>query len=341
MPDQIRPWLKRINGAITGGRTYNLSAAEAQELFHLFLDGAGTDGQLGVFLSIMRSKGTTAEELEGAARAARSRIKFPELPDSCVVVATSRLGKRKSPPMALASAAMAAAAGVPVLLQASPSLRWGGLSPGDTWRNLCGELSGDHKQVELMFSKGPLACWDPTIADNGWKRLQRIEDETTLRGIPDVVTKLLAPDSCNLMSAAIPGPVLGIAANAQESLQHNNALIVQGVDGSLDPSNLETTRGMRIINGVKAPLRIHPGDVAMFEAEEPSLTSDNHIDESASVIQQVLLGAPIPALSSAILSAGLMISLARDGDSIAECVAAASETVHNGSAQKLLASFRK
>jgi anthranilate phosphoribosyltransferase len=119
MADKIRPWLKRINGAITGGRTYNLSESEAQELFHLFLDGAGTDAQLAVFLSVMRSKGTTAEELVGAARAARSRIVFPQLPENCVVVATSRLGKRTAPPLGLAAAAAAAAAGVPVLLHAS------------------------------------------------------------------------------------------------------------------------------------------------------------------------------------------------------------------------------
>ena len=90
MADKIRPWLKRITGAITGGRTYNLSESEAQELFYLFLDGAGTDAQLAVFLSVMRSKGTTAEELVGAARAARSRIVFPQLPENCVGVATSR-----------------------------------------------------------------------------------------------------------------------------------------------------------------------------------------------------------------------------------------------------------
>lgn len=341
MSERIRPWLKRIIGAITGGRTYNLSESEAQELFHLFLDGAGSDAQLGVFLSVMRSKGTTADELVGAARAARARMDFPELPESCVVIATSRLGKRDSPPLGLAAATVAAAAGVPVLLQASPGLRWGGLTPGDMWQEMCGQLTGDPKHVESMFSDGPLACWNPTIADSGWQRLQRVEDETLLRGIPDVVTKLLVPDGCRSMSAAIPGPVLGIAANAQESLCHDHALIVQGVDGSLDPSALETTRGMRVVAGVKAPFRIHPGDVGLFEAEEPILASGSHLREASDITRQVLLGVPGPALSSALLSAGLIISLAKPDESVATCVAAASEAISNGSAQHLLDSFHK
>jgi anthranilate phosphoribosyltransferase len=340
MADKIRPWLKRINGAITGGRTYNLSESEAQELFHLFLDGAGTDAQLAVFLSVMRSKGTTAEELVGAARAARSRIVFPQLPENCVVVATSRLGKRTAPPLGLAAAAAAAAAGVPVLLQASTRLRWGGLTSGDLWQEMCGPLTGDAHHVESMFDSGPLACWNPTIYDAGWQRLQRIEDETLLRGIPDVVTKLLVPGGSRSMSAAVPGPVLGIAANAQESLQHRHALIVQGFDGSIDPSTLETTRGMRIVDGVKAPLRIHPGDVALFESDEPHFLSDNHLKEAASVTHQVLLGVASPALSSTLLSAGLMISLAKPNDSVATCVALAGEAIRSGAAQRLLESFR-
>ncbi len=340
MSDRIRPWLKRIIGAVTGGRIYNLSESEAQELFYLFLDGAGSDAQLAVFLSIMRSKGTTAEELVGAARAARSRIDFPQLPDDCIVIATSRAGKRNAPPLGLAAAAVAAAAGVPVLLQASPGLRWGGLSPGDLWQTICGELTGDAKHVESMFSNGPLACWNPTIADDGWQRLQRVEDETLLRGIPDVVTKLLVPDGCRAMSAAVPGPVLGIAANAQESLQHRHDLSVQGVDGSIDPSTLETTRGMRVIDGVKAPLRIHPGDVGLFESEEPSFESDDHLRESTDVTNQILLGVASPALSSTLLSAGLMISLAKPNESVATCIAEASEAISSGVAQRLLESFR-
>ncbi|MBC8370973.1 MAG: hypothetical protein H8E25_13325 [Planctomycetes bacterium] len=340
MVDSIRPWLKRINGAITGGRIHNLSESEAQELFNLLLDGAGTDAQLGVFLSVMRSKGTTAEELVGAARAARSRIVFPQLPDSCVVVATSRLGKRNSPPLGLAAAATAAAAGVPVLLQASPGLRGRGLTPGDSWQHMCEQLTGDANHVEAMFANGPLACFNPTIADEGWQRLQRIEDETLLRGIPDVVTKLLIPDGCRTMSAAIPGPVLGIAASALESLQHRNALIVQGVDGSLDPSTLETTRGMRIVNGTKTPLRIHPGDFALFESDEPSLADGDQLAAAAAITNKVLLGMPCPELSSTLLSAGLIISLAKPDESVATCIAEASAAISDGSAQRLLDSFR-
>jgi anthranilate phosphoribosyltransferase len=201
-------------------------------------------------------------------------------------------------------------------------------------------LSGDVQHVDEMFGNGPLACWNPTIADSGWQRLQRIEDETLLRGIPDVVTKLLFPEGARAMLAAVPGPVLGIAANALESLQHQQALIVQGVDGSLDPSTLETTRGMRLISGIKAPLRIHPGDYALFETDEPYLSDGDQIESAVAITRQVLLGVACPELSSTLMSAGLIISLANPNESVATCIAQASEAVRSGAAQRLLSSFR-
>jgi|MDSW01.2.fsa_nt_gb anthranilate phosphoribosyltransferase len=338
MSDILRPWMRIVSSAISAGHTHNLDQSQSRDFFKLLLEGEGTDAQLATIFSVLRSKGTAPEELAGAAIAARERITFPELPSNAIVVASTRLGKRKSPSLGLASASIAAGCGIPVLLQASPGLR-DGASPGDLWNHMCGDLTGDPKVVESMFGKGNLACWSPTFGDSGWERLQRIEDETLLRGIPDIVTKLLLPEGVAVLSAAIPGPVLAIAANALECLGHRNAIVVQGVESSFDPFVTNTTYGLRITEGRKSPLRLNPFDCGLFEENEPSLESVKDFLESEQIIKQVLLGIPSPALSSALLGAGLIISLANPNESISTCVKEAEESVRSGAAQRSLNVF--
>ena len=336
MSDQLRPLLHRIAGAISGGRIHNLSQDAAEKLFGLLLAGEGTDAQVAMFLATMRVKGTTADELVGAARAARSRIQFPELPPSCVVVATSRHGKHHSPPMALASSAAAAAAGIPVLLQSAPSLIGGGVTPGEVWQRMVGPLLGDPLHTAYLLSEFGLACWQPTLADPGWQRLQRIEDETGIRGIPDVVTKLLTPDACHVLAAALPGPVLGMAGDALESLGHTQAMVIQGVEGSVDPSVVETTRGLRLLNGVKTPVRICPGDYALFEESEPRARHEDPIEAADIATQQALVSSSGPEACAATLGAALHISLAEPDLDFASCMGRASDAIESGAALKLL-----
>ncbi len=337
--DGIRPLLRRISGAVSGGRVYNLSEEAAHKLFSMLLAGEGTDAQIAMFLATMRVKGTTAEELVGAARAARARLQFPSLPPRCVVVATSRHGKRHSPPMVLASAAAAAAAGIPVLLQSAPSLIGGGVTPGEVWQRMVGPLLGDAQHSEKLLAEHGLACWQPTLADSGWQRLQRIEDETGIRGVPDVVTKLLIPDGCEVLAAALPGPVLGMAGDALESLGHRHALVVQGVEGSADLSVVETTRGLRLIDGVKAPVRIHPADYALFEDSEPRAQHEDPLEAASIATFQALLASPGPESCAASLGAALMISLAEPDVEFASCFGRAVDALESGSAMRLFKSL--
>jgi len=332
----LGPLLHRISGAITGGRIHNLSTEGAHNLFEMMLAGLGTDAQIALCLAAMRVKGATADELVGAATAARSRIHFPELPERCVVVATSRRGKRKSPPMLLAAAAAASAAGVPVLLQTAPSLIDEGVTPGDLWERLVGPLLGDALHTQEMLGEFGLACWRPTLADPGWQRLQRIEDETGIRGIPDVVTKLLLPENSRVVTAAMPGPVLGLAGDAFQSLQHRQALIVQGVEGSVNPSVVESTRGMRLVDGIKAPLRVRPADFAFFESCEPEQQHEEPLEAAVVATHQALLGSAGGETCSACLTAALLISVVEKDLDLATCLGMAAEAMESGAADAKL-----
>ena len=262
--DPLRRWIRIVGGSLVGDSARNLSTEEAADAFGLLLEGEGTEAQVGSFCTAMRAKGASADELAGFAKASRERVSFPSLSPKAVVVSTSRLGKSHSPPLGLAAAAVASAAGAPVLLQVAPHAEGAGVTIGDLVVRMGGAFTEDPKQIEAQMKHTGLSCWQSVGSGEGWQRLWRIEEEVGLRSIPDTVCKLTAPDGARLMVPAMSGPVLGKAGDAVAALGHQRAVVMQGMEGSVDPYLCETTRGLFLAEGIKSPLRLEPMDLGLF-----------------------------------------------------------------------------
>jgi len=338
--EDLRDLLFRLGGGTSGHGRVNLGREEMRRVFTRILQGGGTGTQVAALFALLRARGPVADELAGTADAARARLRFPKLPEGAVVVATSRLGKHRSPPLALAAAAAAAACEVPVLIQAAPHARGAGLTLGDLWQELVGPLPGDPEVVEGGLEEHGLACWRPTASDPGWSRLLRIEEETGLRSLPDVVTKLLAPPRCRLAVAASHGPVLGLAADALAFLGHHRAVVVQGVEGSLDPSVVGRTRGLVLEDGGTFPLRLLPEDFGLLWDEEPVFQGPGRLQAACRATLEVLLGTPGPALACALLGAAVLVRLSDRTRDLAEAVGLAREALESGAAQRRLEALR-
>jgi anthranilate phosphoribosyltransferase len=336
MPRELRSLVQTIGGALEGGRARNLSRVEAADAFRLLLEGRGTPAQVAAIFVAMRSRGMTGDELAGFAQAARARLRFPELPAGAVVIATSRLGKVRHPLVALAAAAAAAACGVPVLVQAAPHAEGAGITVGDLWRRLGGELHQEPDAPSRTLRSACLGFWQPTAADEGWKRLLEIENEIGLRSAPDTVAKLLAPTGCRLLVPARGGPVLGQASEAVANLGHADAVIVQGVEGSLDPFVAEQTRGLCLDGGVRSPLRLEPADLVLDCPSEAPQLHEDRLEASVVATQQALMGMPGPAYHSALLGAALILRLAGRTSDLATAVGSAREAIESGGAQERL-----
>ncbi len=336
MGEDLRGLVQKIGGAIEGTRSRHLSRLEAERAYRALLAGDGSPSQVAAIFVTLRARGLTGDELAGFAVAARERLRFPELPPGTVVIATSRLGKSRHPLLALASVAAAVACEVPVLVQAAPHAEGAGVTVGDLWQRLGGDLHADPDRATACLRDHRLGFWQPTAADPGWDRLLEIENEIGLRSAPDTVAKLLAPDGCRLMVPARGGPVLGQASEAVTNLGHQNALIVQGVEGSLDPWVSEQTRGLCVDDGVRTPLRLHPADLVLDCAAEAGQLHEDRLEASVVATQQALMGVPGPAYHGALIGAALILRLAGRTRDLASAVGAARESFESGAAQHTL-----
>ncbi|MBC8329235.1 MAG: hypothetical protein H8E31_10865 [Planctomycetes bacterium] len=334
--DDLRSLVHEICGGSEGTRSRNLSRHQAEKAYSALLEGKGTATQVAAIFVAMRCRGLAGEELAGFAVAARARVRFPALPEGAVVISTSRLGKSRHPLVALASASAAASCGVPVLVQAAPHAGGAGVTVGDVWQRLGGELHADPDRAADCLRRLNLGFWQPTAADPGWERLLAIENEIGLRCAPDTVAKLLAPPGCRLMVPARGGPVLGLASEALTILGHRNALIVQGVEGSIDPWVSDQTRGLCIDDGVRTPLRLHPADLVLECGAEPAQMHEDRLEASVVATQQALMGVPGAAYHAALIGAALIVRLGGLTRDMASAVGAARDVFESGAAHHRL-----
>ncbi len=104
----LRPVLARIAG---GAR---LSEAEAEAAFDLLLDGAATPAQIAALLIGLRVRGETPDELLGAARAMRARMRTVRAPAGAIDVCGTGGDAHGTLNVSTAVAFVLAALGVPV-----------------------------------------------------------------------------------------------------------------------------------------------------------------------------------------------------------------------------------
>lgn len=334
MEDRFRTLLDKVSGAITGRPPSHLSLEEAEWAASQMLEGAVSPARVTAMLLSLRAKGPTAEELAGSARAARASVRFPELPHDTVVVSTSRRGKHKSPPLGLAAAAAAAACGARVLVQASTGYQGSGVTMGDQWEAAGGRLHGDAARVSAALAQHGLACWRPMVALPGWQAMLDIEPDLGLRLLPDVIGKLLLPPGSRVVIAAMPGPVLGRAGEALQVLGHPRAVIVQGVEGSVDAALSRPTRGLRLDAGRHTPLRLRSEDFGLHQEAEPAMPAlADRAQSGLSGVRTALLGGGSPYAAVAAIGAALLLCLLEERLALAEGVARAQEALDSGAAQ--------
>ena len=341
MSDGLRRWLQKAGGELGPSDARNLSATEASSVWDSLVEDDADSVLIGSFFTALRSKGASSDELVGFARAARRRIQFPELPPGAVVLGTSRLGKKNHPPLGLAAAAAAVASGTPVLIQSAPHAAGEGVTLADIWERAVAPVLKDSVAVSQDIEAHGMACWRPTSSDPSWEVLLEIEDRMGLRSLPDIVCKLLAPPASRVLVASRPGPVLALAGDTLVALGHEHGIVMQGIEGSVDPAVSVSTRGMELHSGGKSPLRLEPGDFGLACASEPPQMHEERVEAAVLAQEEALLNTEGPALACVLLGAALILRLGGRTQDIAEGVTLAREAIESGKAGSILERLKK
>lgn len=313
----------------------DLSEAEMAECMTEIMEGKATDAQIGSFLTSLRIKGETVDEITGAARIMRekaARIKAPE-----AVLDTCGTGGDMSHTFNISTAAaiVVAATGVPVAKHGNRSVSSRSGS-ADVLEALGVKIDLAPEKVEkCIFDTGFGFLFAP-IFHPAMKFAVGPRREMGIRTIFNILGPLTNP-------AGAKRQVLGVFADKLTetlaavlgNLGAEDVMVVHGEDGLDEITISNGTKVSRFKNGVLDTFYIAPDDFGIERADVKSLQGGDK-EENAKILTAILEGEKGPKRNAVLMNASAALVVAGKTADFKDAMLIAADAIDSGNAQKKL-----
>ena len=285
----MKRWLQELARGKTGAR--DLAFEEAMEAAAVLLDGGASEAQAGAFLTALRLKSETPDELAAFILALRQRSSAAEMGSDWtgVVVACGSEG-RDSFNASLAASLLCSLAGLPMLLQScEPLPPRQGVGLGALLRSLGIERGPADEPVQSMDDLQRLGlgyldseAWCPALG-----RLRRLRDELGVRTVLHSAERFLKPLGGSQMLVGVQNaPALDRVKTLAGRLGAERVVAVQGLDGTEDLPIHRVAQVVLIENGFSRSLTLDANDLGL----QGSIKRGLSLEEQRGRLAQVLGG---------------------------------------------------
>ena len=322
-------------------RREDLTRDEAREAFSFIMSGQATEAQIGGLLVGLAAKGTSVEELVGAATVMREKV----LPIECdppgqLVIDTcgtggSALRKTGIFNISTAAALIVAACGVKVVKHGNRSASSKSGS-ADVLEKLGVKLEVTPAVVRNCLASAGI-CF--AFARSHHPAMKFVAPARTSLGIPSVFN-LLGPltnparAKHQLLGVFAPELTDRLAAVLRE-LGSVRAWVVHADDGLDELSTLGPTRISELLDGQVHTRTLDPRDVGLPYARLSDLQVTS-ADESAAVLREIFAGVKSPRRDIALLNAAAALVIAGAAPDLVAALSLAADAVDAGQASRVL-----
>lgn len=318
----------------------NLTEQEAEEAMSIIMEGNATPAQMGGFLTAMRMKGETIDEITGFARTMRKKAELIN-PKVSFSVDTCGTGGDCANTINISTGAafVVSAAGIAVAKHGNRSVS-SKCGSADVLEELGCRIDLQPDSVSKCIEDIGIGFMFAPVFHKSMKNVAVPRKELGVRTVFNILGPLTNP-------ANAQGQLLGVykkeladtMAEVLCNLGTKRAVIVHGSDG-LDeitlsgPTFVTELKDGQIINYV-----ICPDDFGISKAEIDKIRGGEKAD-NALIIRQVLNGENRGAARDAIiLNSAAALYVGQKVNDISEGVAAAKEIIDSGMAEKKLEEF--
>jgi anthranilate phosphoribosyltransferase len=331
-------WRARVFTSLLGrlAAGESLSMDEMRAAIGDIMQGHIPDGQIALFLTALREKGETVDEIAGAAAAMRDHM-TPIRTTRTGVVDTCGTGGTGSClfNVSTAAAIVAAAAGVPVAKHGNRSVTSRSGS-ADVLKELGVNIQADAACVaDCLEQLGICFCFAP-MHHPAMKRVAEVRKQIGGRTIFNLLGPLSNPAGAKFQLLGTGRDELRTTlARALMLLCATRAVVVTGGDGLGEVTIATTTHATIADDGALSDVHWSPDDFGVAEAPLDTLFIDN-AGESAAVIRRVLAGEEGPARDIVVANAAAAMWAAGKSNDLKHCAQLAAEAIRNGAARGLL-----
>ena len=325
--------LKSAIAKVVGGG--NLTEEEMIQVMEAIMGGEATPAQIAAFITALRMKGETIDEIVGAARVMRAKAtKVEVVPESGVLVDTCGTGGDASGTFNVSTTAafVVAAAGVVVAKHGNRSVS-SKCGSADVLEALGVDLSLDASQIARCIREVGIGFMFAPALHGAMKHAIGPRREIGIRTVFNVLGPLTNPAGANVQVMGVFDPSLTEPlANVLGRLGSRRALVVCG-EGNLD--EITITGGTQVADwhdGAVTTYSIHPSQFGLSAATLADIQGGATPAEAASQLRTVLSGSAGPCLDMVLMNAGAALMAAGKVADLASGIEMARQVVTSGAA---------
>lgn len=324
-------------------RREDLTRDEARSAFVQLMTGGATEAQIGGLLIGLAAKGTTVDELVGAATVMREKSVPIACNGSDVILDTCGTGGSKLRATGLfnistTAAIIAAAAGVKVVKHGNRSASSKSGS-ADVLEKLGVNLDRTPEQLSVCLKNANI-CF--AFARSHHPAMKHVAGARTSLGVPTIFN-MLGPLS---NPAGAKHQLLGVFspeltdrfAQVLRELGSERAWVVHAEDGLDELSTLGSTRIAELRDGHIKSWTLDPRDVGLSYGRLNDLQVGS-VDESAAAIRRIFDGEAGPRRDIAVLNAGAALVVAGKANDLKDGIVQSIAAIEDGAAKATLASL--
>lgn len=319
-----------------------LSREGAEALFDRIMEGAASPPVLAGILSALALRGETVDEIEGAARAMRGRVRRVRPPDGVTVIDTCGTGGDGQPTFNVSSAVaiVAAAAGATVAKHGNRSnSRPSGSAEGLSALGI--SASADVELLERCLRECRVAFLFAPGLHPAMRHAVEVRKALGFRTIFNLVGPLTNP-------AGVRHQLLGVSREDLLSplmtvlrrLGAERAMVVCGQEGLCDLSPAGPTRVLRWDGVDEVEETVTPADAGLRVHPLSSVFVTNAA-ESAAIIESVLAGKDGPARDMVLFNAAAALWVSGMASDWRDGISRAAGAIECGAAAETLRAWRR
>jgi anthranilate phosphoribosyltransferase len=330
----------------------DLTRIEAAGAMDAIMSGAATDAQIAAFLTALRMKGETVEELIGLAqvmrqKVARVRTRGEDLAaltgtDREMLIDTCGTGGDASGSfnVSTATAFVVAGAGLKVAKHGNRSMS------GLTASSLCGSadvvetlgvnLDLTPAQVGRCVDEVGIGFLYAPLLHTAMKHVMAARREIGVRTVFNLLGPLTNPAGANAQVIGVAAPDLTEKlARVLAELGTVRAFVVHGADGLDEISNTGANRISEVREGVVRTFMLSPEDFGLSRAAISELRGGDR-EQNAQIIREILAGAPGPRRDIVLMNATAALVVGGKARDFKEGVPVAARSIDTGAARAKL-----
>lgn len=316
----------------------NLSLVQTKTVMEEIMEGRATNAQIGSFLTAMRMKGETIEEITACATVMRDKCTKIQ-PDKDVLDIVGTGGDEANTfNISTVSSFVVSAGGVPVAKHGNRSVS-SKCGSADLLEALGINIALTAEQsADILDRIGICFMFAPTYHAS-MKYAAPVRKELSVRTIFNILGPLANPAGANMQLLGVYDenlvePLARVLAN----LGVKRAMVVHGHDGLDEVTLCDTTTICEVNNGKLNSFFLNPEQLGLERCLSTDLAGGDPA-ENAGIALDILNGAVGPKRDVVVLNSALCLYMSHNQITLRECVKMAEDLIDSGSARARMKNF--